>query len=357
MRVGLVIYGSLATRSGGYYYDRRLVDYLRAAGDTVEIVSLPWRNYGRHLLDNLSRRWQRRLAALDVDVLLQDELNHPSLVGVNARLRGRYPIIAIVHHLRSSEAWPGWQRPLYRAVERRYLRSVDGFVFNSQQTRAEVQALSGESKAGVVAVPAGDRFTATMDADEIGRRAQADGALRVVFVGNLIPRKGLETLLAAVGQLPPGRVTVAVIGRLDVDAGYVRRVRRQIAALGLGQVVTLTGELSDAALAEQLRQPHVLVVPSQYEGFGIVYLEAMGFGLPAIGTTAGAAGEIITPGVDGWLIAPGDAVTLAGHLRRWVHDRPLLARMGAAARARFAQHPTWDDSMARVRQFLIEQVK
>lgn len=356
MWVGLVIYGSLATRSGGYYYDRRLVAHLQAAGDTVEIVSLPWRNYPRHLLDNLSQGWWRRLEALNVDVLLQDELNHPSLAWVNARLRGRYPIIAIVHHLRSSEMWPGWQRGVYRAVERRYLRSVDGLVFNSQQTKAEVQALSGESKPGVVAVPAGDRFAVTMDADEIGQRAQAQGPLRVVFVGNLIPRKGLETLLAAVRQLPPGCVTVAVIGRQDVDAGYVQRVRRQIAAPGLDQVVTLTGELSDAALTEQLRQSHVLVVPSQYEGFGIVYLEAMGFGLPAIGSTAGAAGEIITPGVDGWLIAPGDAVTLAGYLRQLADDRAGLARMGRAARARFERHPTWDDSMERVRQFLVEQV-
>ncbi len=79
MRIGLVIYGNLNTLSGGYLYDRRLVEHLRAHGDTVHIVSLPWRNYGRHLLDNFSRDLRRALATAPVDIWLEDELNHPSL--------------------------------------------------------------------------------------------------------------------------------------------------------------------------------------------------------------------------------------------------------------------------------------
>jgi len=54
MKLGLIIYGSLDTLSGGYLYDRKLVEYLRRCGDTVEVISLPWRNYARHLADNLS---------------------------------------------------------------------------------------------------------------------------------------------------------------------------------------------------------------------------------------------------------------------------------------------------------------
>ena len=56
MRIGLVIYGSLDTLSGGYLYDRKLVEYLRAQGDTVEVISLPWRNYAAHLTDNFHFR-------------------------------------------------------------------------------------------------------------------------------------------------------------------------------------------------------------------------------------------------------------------------------------------------------------
>ena len=52
MKIGLIIYGSLDTLSGGYLYDRKLVEYLRSQGDTGEIISLPWRNYPVHWLDN-----------------------------------------------------------------------------------------------------------------------------------------------------------------------------------------------------------------------------------------------------------------------------------------------------------------
>ena len=71
MRVGLVIYGSLETLSGGYLYDRELVAYLRQAGDDVQVISLPWRSYPHHLAHNLSAQLARRLCALDVDVLCE----------------------------------------------------------------------------------------------------------------------------------------------------------------------------------------------------------------------------------------------------------------------------------------------
>ena len=121
MKLGLVIYGSLDTLSGGYMYDRKLVEYLRAQGDTVEIISLPWRNYAAHLTDNFSFKLPTNL-----DILIQDELNHPSLIGANDG-KHPYPIISLVHHLRCSELRPKWQNGLYRMVEKKYLQSVDGF--------------------------------------------------------------------------------------------------------------------------------------------------------------------------------------------------------------------------------------
>ena len=80
MRIGLLIYGSLDTLSGGYLYDRKLVEHLRQAGDAVEIVSLPWRSYPAHLADNLSLRLYRRLRDLPVDILLQGRVE-PSVAG------------------------------------------------------------------------------------------------------------------------------------------------------------------------------------------------------------------------------------------------------------------------------------
>lgn len=355
MRLGLIIYGSLDIISGGYLYDRVLVEYLRAQGDTVEIISLPWRSYPVHLAHNLSASLYRRLRNSHFDVLLQDELNHPSLWHMNERLRGpiNYPILSIVHHLRSSEReHPPILRPLYRAVERRYLRSVDSFIFNSYATRSAVESLSGESKPNVVAHPAGDRLGVALPADQIARRVETAARLEIVFLGNLIPRKGLHTLLDALAHLPSQSWYLTIIGSADVDRAYTRLVRRQIAALDLSTRVTFLHAASDEMLVTALSTSHVMAVPSSYEGFGIAYLEGMAFGLPAIATTGGAAGEIIAHGETGFLISPGDVASLAGCLRLLLEDRPRLLAMSLAARQRFDHHPTWAQTAARIRAFI-----
>jgi glycosyltransferase involved in cell wall biosynthesis len=356
VRVGLIIYGSLRTVSGGYLYDRLLVERLEREGDTVEIISLPWRDYGRHLADNLSGALLRRLAAGRFDVLLQDELNHPSLAWLNGRLRARagYPIVAIVHHLRACEAWPAWQAALYRWVERRYLRTLDGYIFNSQTTRREVERLAGAGRPAVVALPGGDRLRPAVDAAMVQARARAAGPCRLVFVGNVIPRKGLHTLIAALGRLDRSDWRLSAVGSLTVDRAYAAALRRQIARADLGGQVELLGGVTDDELARRLAAGHLLAVPSTSEGFGIVYIEAMGFGLPVIATAAGAAGEIVADGETGYLVPPADPVALADRLGRLMRDRARLAELGLAALRRYAAHPSWADTTGAIRRFLVQ---
>lgn len=358
MRVGLVIYGSLDTVSGGFLYDRKLVDYLRRQGEEVKIISLPWVSYGRSLLHNLSPAILRQLDAANVDLLLQDELNHPSLAWLNGRIHGRIhgrtsttPIISIVHHLRVQEQWPAWQRSLYRTVERRYLQTVDAFIYNSRTTRDSVQALIGDTR-HVVAPPAGDRFRPALDATAIAARARAAGPLRLLFVGSLIPRKGLHTLLDALAWLKDEPWTLDVVGPTAVSPTYTTRIRRQIKTAALEHHVTLHGLLPDDALAALAARSHLLVIPSSYEGFGIAYLEGMAFGLPAIATRSGAAHEIITHGENGFLVPPGETAELVAILGALLHDRKRLTHLSLAAHARARAHPTWNESMARAYAFL-----
>jgi glycosyltransferase involved in cell wall biosynthesis len=356
MHVGLLVYGSLETLSGGYLYDRKLVGFLRCQGDRVTVVARPWRDYPRHLADNLSPAWERRLAGLDVDVLVQDELCHPSLAWVNPRLKRRagYPLVSLVHHLRCSEPRPAWLNRLYRAVEARYLRGVDGFIYNSQTTRGVVERLAGAGKPSVVATPAGDRLRPGVSPAEIEARARQPGPLRALFLGNLIPRKGLHVLLEAVRRLPAGTLEVTVVGSPTMAPGYARRLRRRAADLEAAGRVRFLGPLDDAPLAGRLRSHQVLVVPSAYEGFGIVYLESMGFGLPAVAGDRGAAAEIVTPGETGCLVPPDDPAALAACLEGLAGDRSRLARLGRAALQCYRAHPGWEQSMSRARNFLQE---
>jgi glycosyltransferase involved in cell wall biosynthesis len=239
MKIGLVIYGSLDTLSGGYLYDRKLVEYLRAQGDSVEIISLPWRNYAAHLTDNFwFRLWKTRqhpqgkrtVELQRFDILIQDELNHPSLIAAN-RGKHPYPIISLVHHLRCSELRPKWQNDLYRVVEKKYLRSVDGFIFNSQTTKGVVNSLLVNSKPEVVAYPPTDRFGEAISEEEIKSRASKD-PLQILFLGNVMGRKGLHTLLEAVKGLK-SKVRVDVIGSLTTEPNYAKRMQEFVTVNGL----------------------------------------------------------------------------------------------------------------------------
>ncbi len=374
MKIGLVIYGRIETISGGYLYDRKLVEALRARGDEVEIVSLPWTRYGRHLTHNFSNQLLQQLTTADFDVLLQDELNHPSLFWLNGRLRSQvsYPIISIVHHLRISEAHPRGLMWLYRLVEKHYLQSVDGFIINSQTTRHVVQSLcsgrspdragrwhgedaghsGNQSKPHVVAYPAGDRFGQSMTPVEVEDRARQNGRLQILFVGNLIPRKGLHTLLTALAAIPKTEWHLHVVGSNKFDIKYARKIDRLVDTAVLQNNITFHNTLPDNALAEQMKQAHLLTMPSQYEGFGIVYLEGMGFGLPAIGTTSGAAWEIIRDGENGFLLDGEDTAVLAQHIQQLQQNRQQLIRMSLTALQTFQSWPTWQQSTDSICQFL-----
>jgi glycosyltransferase involved in cell wall biosynthesis len=346
MKIGFVIYGSLDTLSGGYLYDRMLVEALRAHDDTVEIISLPWRNYAAHLADNFHFRLPPHL-----DVLIQDELNHPSLIAANRRPH-TVPIVSLVHHLRASEQRPAWQNRFYRLVEKRYLQSVDGFIFNSKTTKRVVSSLIGDARPAIVAYPPTDRFGASISDSFVAARAAESTPLQILFLGNVIARKGLHTLLNAIGQNDILSCKLDVVGGLTIEPAYAQKMKELVPVLGLSSQVTFYSSLDNAPLIEKLKSAHVLVVPSSYEGFGIVYLEGMAFGLPAIGTTAGAASEIIRDGETGYLIAPNDSTTLAARLALLANDRALLARLSLNALKRYQSQPGWEETAESIRRFL-----
>lgn len=357
MRIGLVIYGSLDTLSGGYLYDRMLVRQLQAEGHQVELLALPWRNYARHLGDNTNLRWLRRLADADVDVLIQDELNHPSLLMANCR-RNR-PVVSLVHHLRSSEIdHPPLLQALYRQIERMHLNSVDALLCNSYTTLDTVKALLSQPKPYHVAYPAADHLPAaepTADLLSLAQRARQEGPLRLLFVGNLIRRKGLHVVLDALAALPHDQWRLSVVGQQAVDPGYTASILRRCRSLPPG-AVTFLGRLSDDQLIDAYRSHHLLVLPS-YEGYGIVYLEAMRFGLPVIAATAGAAREIVTDGENGFLVDAGNAAALKLHVGALHANRERLLAMSYAARRYYVNHLSWQQSMAGASAWLTTLVQ
>jgi glycosyltransferase involved in cell wall biosynthesis len=354
MRIHLLIYDSLDTMSGGYLYDRKLVEHLTLQGDQVEVISIPNKSYLLNFGDNLSASLHKRLAHLDTDVLVQDELNHPSLFWINQRIgkARKYPIVSIVHHLRCQEHHPLFFKRFYALVEQKYLRGIDGYIFNSLTTQKSVEILVGHRLPAVVAHPAGDHLRPTVDESKIHDRSNHSGPLNLLFLGNISYRKGLHVLLAALERLPSESWQLEIAGRLDLEKRYSRYIQNKLSQLGYKRQVFIHGPLQPKALVKVLEKSHLIVLPSFIEGFGIAYLEGMGFGLPAIASSVGGAKEIITHGHNGFLVAPGDVQAIANYLQLLISDRQRLIIMSLAARQRFLEHPTWDQTSKHIRFFL-----
>ena len=359
MKIGLVIYGSLDILTGGFLYDKKLVTHFKAQGHKVQVFSLPWRNYPTHLTDNFSRDFLSSVTSAHLDILIEDELNHPSLVWMNRKLKPKIgcPIISIVHHLRCSELRSDLMNGVYRLVEKSYLSSTDGMIYNSRTTRSAVNKLNLPEKPGVVAFPGRDGVRESVDETFIIGRAECDGPLKVLFVGSVIPRKELHTLLEALSRMPKTDWTLDIVGSFEVDADYSRLVMGLIREKRLEDSVRILGSLEPADLVKRYMDSHVLAVPSSYEGFGIVYLEAMGFGVPSIASNAGAAHEIVSHGENGFLVQPGDVGAIHLALRSLHEDREKLARMGVAALDRYLVHPSWEQSAQKALDFVKEMVR
>lgn len=154
----------------------------------------------------------------------------------------------------------------------------------------------------------------------------------VAFAGRLVPKKGVDVLLDAMGRL---RDTVPDCHLILAGDGPARReVEERVTALGLQARVRLTGHLERDQLERCLETAWVMAVPSRYdEPFPNTAIEAMMRGTAVVASAVGGCPEIVQDGVTGRLVPPGDAAALASALQPVLSDRSLAERMGAAARS------------------------
>jgi glycosyltransferase involved in cell wall biosynthesis len=353
LKIGLILYGSIKTLTGGNLYDRYLVEHLKARGHDLRLFSLPMRIYPLRLADNFRAALLRLLRREGCDVLIQDELCHPSFCWGNRRLMGQLslPVVALVHHLFSSETRSKWLNILFSQIEKRYLQSVDGYIFNSQTTRKTVFDLSGRHKPYIVAPPGGDRLKRRLTGSEIEKRALDSSAMRLLYLGLVIKRKGLLPLIHTLQGLSISTWQLDVVGSLSMDGEYVRQVKRAINTCGLSFHIRLWGTLSDQQVTDKMAQAHLLSMPYAYEGFGIATLEALRLGVPVLGSATGATPEIIRPDINGLLFEPEDCRRVRQSIEALHRDRARLARMSLAAFCLSTHHPTWQQSMERIELF------
>lgn len=180
----------------------------------------------------------------------------------------------------------------------------------------------------------------------------------LLFVGRIEPLKGLDVLIEAIGRFCPERrekhrkLFLAVIGG-DPDASSERmtaemaRVQGLREKYGVEEVVTFLGKRGQDTLPYYYSAAEAVVVPSHYESFGMVALEAMACGTPVVASQVGGLAFLVQDGKTGFTVPVGDAEALCGRLKALIEDEDLRNRMGAAA-YQFARQYDWEVIAGRV---------
>ena len=337
-RLDFVLPGDLATATGGYVYDRRIIAGLSALGWQVQVrhlcVSFPFPDQAA------LQAADRMLAALkDNALVVVDGLGLGAMPAQAEAHAKRLRLVGLVHHPLALETGlaPDDVRRL-EGSERRALAAVRRVVVTSPATAAALTTYGvARSSIGIVEPGSAQRPKA---------KGSGGGAPSLLCVAALVPRKGHDLLLEALYALREQPWRLICVGSLARSPETVAALRGRLLQLGLERRVELVGEVDEDRLAHYYTTADLFVLPSYHEGYGMALAEALAYGLPVVSTRVGAIPQTV-PADAGLLVPPGDSTALADALAKLVDNAALRQRLAGAARRAAASLPDWADAAAR----------
>jgi len=328
--------------TGGYAYDRHIVAQLRAAGWNAEFAALPPGFPAPSAAElDATVSW---LEALDPAVpVVVDGLALGAMGHIAPAFRARLKLVALVHHpLADETGLDQATRERLRDGEMLALRAARGVIVTSPFTAHRLDAF-GVPPGRIRVVEPG-----------VARRPLARGGAGVptlLCVASYTRRKGHDVLLAALDRLRDRHWRLVCAGVRGLDPAFEAEVEA-VAATFAGRV-ELRGRQSDPALDALYATADVFTLASHYEGYGMVFAEAIAAGLPIVATAGGASRDTI-PREAARLAGPGDVTGLAEALAE-VLDRPARRRaLAQAARQARARQSGWPEAAERFAQAIRE---
>jgi glycosyltransferase involved in cell wall biosynthesis len=327
--------GDIATPTGGYRYDREVLARAPAHGVTFRHLQLPGSfpfPSGADLLATAAA-----MTSLPAEtIVLVDGLAYGAFAeSICASMKCR--TIALVHHPLADESGLAPEHAMaLRHSEKAALHHARAVIVTSPATR--------RSLAHTYEVPA-DLIRVAEPGTERADRATGSGGSEPVIlaVGAVSQRKGYDIMAEALAELAGLSWRMIIAGATDRAPDAYAAARATIDRHGLGSRITFAGSVSDADLAGLYRQADLFVMPSLYEGYGMVLAEAMARGLAIVATTGGAAAETVPDGA-ALKVPPGDPAALAMAIRRALGDGELRRELRQASWAAGQALPAWDDT-------------
>jgi glycosyltransferase involved in cell wall biosynthesis len=342
----LIVPGQLSTRTGGYIYDRRVVEGLRARGWSVDVREID-ADFPQPGTRSLARAAATLGSLADQSLVLIDGLAFGAMPDVVIREKARLRLVALVHHpLALETGLDADGASALEASERRALNAARLVIVTSPATAAGLARYDVPADRIAIAEPGTDRAPAA--------RGSGSDIVALLCVAAVVPRKGHDRLVGALAAIPERNWTLTCAGSLDRDPDAASRLRALIETHHLEEQVSFVGEQDDEGLVRLYDRSDVFVLPSDHEGYGMALAEAVARGLPAIATPTGAASDLLGRGESaaGILVEIGDRRALEGALSRMIGSRGERERLAAHAKRRRDRLPTWDDTCARVSEAL-----
>lgn len=339
--------------TGGSIYDKRLADYLVERGTRVEIASVPDLPYFLSVIASLPvALWLApRLLARRYDLVIEDGWAHPALAVLNLiclifrrNIFRRARVVVIVHQLRWLEKKSPLAAAMVAAIERASLESSHLIVTVSRFMSREIERLIKDGVDVMIAPPGCDNTNAEPSSSRKQPRRPESTQIRLLFVGNCLRRNGVDHLIRAMAMLEGSRSRLDVVGDCDFEPGYYEELRREVHRLKLDDAVTFHGRVTNESLKEFYEQADIFAMPSLYEGFGIVYAEAMRAGLPIIASDVGPVREIVRDGENALLVPPGNPQALAEAISLLQNNPDLRDRFSRRSLELAVHLPTWQST-------------
>ncbi len=295
----------------------------------------------------LFRLWRLRQK---VDVLYAHGLLSPTTTAVLGKIALRRPVVVkLLAGGKKGDIPLLLSKPLGRLRLEIFKRMVDRFVCISQEIQKQLLA-AGIPAEKLVSIPNGvdtDVFSpaSAQQRERLRTTLQLPAGRLILFVGRLVPQKGLETLVAAWPEVYAAQpeANLLIIGDGPLRPFLEDAHLPNVSLLGIKKDMVPYFQAAD-----------IFVLPSRFEGLSNALLEAMAVGLPCVVTNVGAAPELIENGKEGLIVPPEEPAALRDALLRVLRDEPFAKQSGEAARQRIVQNYSLQSVVLRLRRLFEE---
>jgi glycosyltransferase involved in cell wall biosynthesis len=340
--VVFAIPGDLNTPTGGYRYDKRVIEELPALGWRVKHLQLS-SEFPSPSEEALAET-AKILSGIPSDALVMIDGLALGAIPLSTLKSLKARLVALCHHPLAFETGLTSDRIDY--LHRTEREALSRAVATIATSRSTAELLAREFNV------APNDLTVAEPGTEPSARAKGDSKpMRLLSVGAITRRKGHDTLAKALSKIRDLEWEWRIAGSTDRDAIAMQALEREIADGKIKERTALLGPLDDAGLEKEYSSASLFVLPSHFEGYGMAFTEALARGLPVVAGSGGALVETV-PRAAGVFVTPGNFGELALTLRRLLTAPAEFSKRADAAWEYAKKLPRWSDTAKRVAEAL-----